>query len=149
MKRSPKPIAPKVAVDSALAVEAVVVVEAATTTRGTRDNRESRAGRRKIPILRPSGQIFSRERRARNGTPRLILSRRGAEVFVACFCAIQPYLAEFPDQSAGPAVNIVLAHQLAHALHTNLFFLGTHFERSSNRFCRLVDIVGIDLQRIP
>src|SRR5450631_28617 len=78
-----------------------------------------------------------------------LLSHRGAGTEpVALFRHIQAHLAEFPDQASRPAIDIVLAHQLSHALHAQLLFFGLHLQGGSNRLRSLIDVVRIDLKRV-
>src|SRR5258707_15743003 len=79
------------------------------------------------------------------------LGDRGArmEFVAATLRHIQTHIEEVSDQASRPAIHVVLAHLLAHSLHAHLLFFRLHFESCTNGLSRLVNVVGIDLQRVP
>lgn len=64
------------------------------------------------------------------------------------FARIEANLAYLSDQAGGPSVHVVFANIFAHPVHAHLLFFGAHLESSTDCLGCLIDIVGIDLQRI-
>jgi len=85
----------------------------------------------KIPGIRVAGIVGS------------ALRYRGAraEFGPATLGNIQSHLAQLPNQTSRPAIDVMFTHQLSHSLHTHLLLFGLHFERRPNRLRSLIDVV--------
>src|SRR5882762_4877039 len=64
------------------------------------------------------------------------------------FWRVQTNLREFRYQFRGPAINVVLTDDSAHALHSRVPFLRGHFQCPADHFRHLVDVVRIDHQGV-
>lgn len=76
----------------------------------------------------------------------------GAESLESChgFNALgrEAHVAEFGDEIACPAVDVMFLHDPPHAPHSRLAFLGGQFERDANGLGHLLDVVRINDQGV-
>src|SRR6266436_324253 len=55
---------------------------------------------------------------------------------------------QLAQEQAGPAVDVVLSHRLAHPGHPGALLLGRHLDRAADRVGHAVEVVGVDEQRV-
>ena len=53
-------------------------------------------------------------------------------------------VAEFVDQGAGPAINILVFHQFAHAMHAATALFGAHVESDPYGLGHFIRVIRID-----
>src|SRR5438552_11760464 len=76
-------------------------------------------------------------------------SDRCAPVSLAgLFRNVQTEFAKIRNQGSRPVVNIALSDYFPHTLEAQLLLFRFHFQGGVNGLCRLVDVVGVYLQRV-
>ena len=122
------------------AVEQLEVGAPACTAAGSRDDVEQRAVdvEEEGPVRLAKGGITCPPRPGGAARARARDSTRRRWRMRAASSSMRP----------GPAVDVELLHQVAHAAHARALLVGRHGEREVHRRGALLDVVGVDDQRL-